>query len=303
VPYGGPPLGLQECRNLGRRAEHRRTVQTSHLSQAALAALAKLLLPVARILLRYGVTYDGFQSVAKRAFVRAASDEFRIPGKRATASRVAILTGMNRKDVGRFMKEVEDEGEIGREPANRSARIIAGWRRDKEFQTDGGRPATLEFKADEGSFRQLVQRYGNDVPPRAALDELLRVGAVESLKDGRLRLVARAYLPSVTDEDTLAVLGSHVPDLIRSIEHNLLAEGEDSFLQRRVVYDNVPEDVIGRVSEHVSATGQSVLEELDEYLAGEDRDANPEVKGEGRRRVVLGIYFLEEEFPEDSPDD
>ncbi len=280
----------------------RKSVQRKRVFQAALAALAKVILPVARILLRHGVSYEAFQTVAKRAFVRAASHELQIPDKSATASRVAVLTGMNRKDVGRLLKELDIEGDILAETVSRPAQVIAGWRRDPEFHTSAGKPAALDFKEESGSFWQLVRRYGNDVPPRALLDELLRVGAVERMATGKLRLVASAYLPGATDEAAFAILGSHVPDLLCSIEHNLDAEPGQAFFQRRVAYDNIPAGVIETVSEHVAWRGQQLLGELDGYLAAQDRDANPRVKGAGRRRVVLGMYFLEQEVPDEVKD-
>jgi len=272
--------------------------QGGDLGRLALKALARLLLPVVRILLRYGVPYEAFESVAKRTFVRAAFEEFRIPGRSPTASRVAVLTGMNRKDVGKLIKDIEAEGDVGPEPVGRPARIIAGWRRDPEFQSSGGRPAVLPFEGEETSFWQLVRRYGSDVPARAALDELERVGAVERTKDGRVRLIAKHYLPSVTDQDALAALGSHVPDLIASIEHNLLAAPAERFFQRSVAYDNVPADSVTRIGKRVSTSAQRLLETLDAYLERQDRDSNPEVEGSGRRRVVLGVYYLEHEVAE-----
>lgn len=45
------------------------------------------------------------------------------------------------------------------------------------------------------SFSELVKRYSGDIPVRAVLDELLRVGAVKQLRDGRICLLSRGYIP------------------------------------------------------------------------------------------------------------
>ena len=41
-----------------------------------------------------------------------------------------------------------------------------------------------------------------------------------------------------------------------------------------------------------------LLEKLDKFLAANDRDINPAVKGSGRMRVGMGIYYFEEDFSE-----
>jgi hypothetical protein len=74
-------------------------------------------------------------------------------------------------------------------------------------------------QAKGASFSSLVADHGADVPPRAVLDELLRVGAVDHLEDGRLRLVERAYIPQTDEDGKLEILGTDVADLLASIEH------------------------------------------------------------------------------------
>ena len=46
---------------------------------------------------------------------------------------------------------------------------------------------------------------------------------------------------------------------------------------------------------------QSLIEQLDLWMAGRDRDVNPTVQGSGRKRSMLGIYYFEEDFKEDDP--
>jgi len=41
-----------------------------------------------------------------------------------------------------------------------------------------------------------------------------------------------------------------------------------------------------------------MLEKLDVILAGHDRDYNPGIKGSGRKRLGVGIYYFEEDIDE-----
>jgi len=270
----------------------------SHTTEALLDALGRVLAPVVRILLRYGVTYRAFAEVAKRTYVRVAVDDFSIPNRKSSTSRIAVLTGLTRRDIASLLRSTE--GVDPEERINRAARVVAAWRRDPQFSGKGGRPLALPFEGDtDPTFSTLVRLYGSDVPARATLDELLRVGAVEKTRNGRVRLVARAYVPAASELDAIAILGSHVPDLVGSIDHNLEAKAEQPYLQRRVVYDNVPVEHADALRTEVADKGQALLERLDRTLAKHDRDASKGVKGSGRKRIGLGIYYFEEDTDEE----
>ncbi len=263
------------------------------------AAVRRLLRPLVRILLRYGVPYGAFADIAKRVYVDVASDDFTIKGRKQTGSRVSIITGISRKEVKRVQELIEpnDAGAVDR--YNRAARVISGWVRDGRF-SDRGRPAALPFEKGSASFADLVKTYSGDVPPRAILDELERVGAVTRLKDSRIKLTARAYVPTQGEIDKLGILGVDVADLIKCIDHNLEAAPEEAFFQRKVSYDNLPSESTEEIRAKAARLAQRALERLDELMARRDRDTNTDAAGTGRKRVSLGIYYYEEDYSEDN---
>ena len=147
------------------------------------------------------------------------------------------------------------------------------------------------------SFTSLVGAHAGDVTPRAVLDELLRVGAVDHTRDGRLRLLQRAYIPQADELAKLDFLGTDVADLISTIEHNL-APGEDKpFLQRKVAYDNLPADYLPRLRELLAPKAQKLLEELNADMARHDRDVTGQRDEGDRHRAMIGIYYYEEDRP------
>jgi hypothetical protein len=268
---------------------------SNKLSSVLAAAVLRLLEPLVRVLLRNGMSFNAFSDLARRAYVESAMREFGIPGKKQTVSRVSVLTGLSRKDVQRILgaQGTADSGEA-RERYNRAARVIAGWVRDQEFADASGEPAALAPDGPGASFGQLVKRYSGDVPARAVLDELLRVGAVQRQDDGRIRLLSRAYVPSASDLDKLDILGADVADLIATIDHNLRHGGADPRFQRKVMYDNVPRDAAAAFRALSAERAQALLEAMDQWLAPRDRDVNPSVQGAERVRVGVGIYYFEE---------
>ena len=268
------------------------------------SAIRRLLRPLVRILLRNGIAFGSFMEYAKQAYVDVAYHEFRVEGRKPSASRVAVLTGLTRKEVSRLARR-GDPTPAAVDRYNRAARVISAWIREPDFRDGRGRPAALHFDEGEPTFSELVRRSSGDVPPRAVLDELLRVGAVERRRDGRLKLVVRAYVPRTGEAEKLGILGTDVADLIASIDHNLTQPPETAFYQRKVAYDNLVEEVLPELRKRSGRRAQSLLEALDSFMSKHDRDANPDARGSGRQRAVLGIYYYEEPYgqaPSDEDD-
>lgn len=268
----------------------------SKQGRALTSVVSRILRPLIRALLRNGMPFKAFSDIAKRVYVEIGMDEFGIPGKKQTISRVSVLSGLTRKEVQRVVSAAGYSDTGIHENYNRAARVVAGWVRDREFADAKGNPQPLALEGDKASFSELVRRHSGDVPARAVRDELVRVGAVETLDDGRLRLVSRAYIPRTSDLDKLDILGTDVADLIATIDHNLQHGAGDPLFQRKVMYDNLPEESISRFRALSAEQSQQLLENLDRWLAQQDRDANPSVRGTGRRRAGIGIYYFEEDL-------
>jgi hypothetical protein len=243
------------------------------------------------------VSYSTFADYAKWVYVDVASSkEFGIKGRKQSTSRISVITGLSRKEVMRVRKLPKPDDSASVERYNRAARVIAAWRRDRKFLNDKGRPAPLPMAGPAVSFSELVKRFSGDVPVRATLDELIRVGAVERLEDGRINLLTRSYIPASSDADKLHILGTDVTHLISTIDHNLKSDPTGPFFQRKVAYDNLPDEVLPVFRKLSAKRAQALLESLDRWLAQHDRDITPTVKGTGRNRAGIGIYYFEEPF-------
>jgi Family of unknown function (DUF6502) len=272
------------------------------VGQALTAAIERVLRPLFRILLRNNMSFKAFLDIAKRAYVEVADSEFGIPGKKQSVSRVALLSGLTRKEVQRLLDApVADDAETG-ERYNRAARVVAGWVRDPEFSDADGNPKVLTLQENttpgRASFASLVRRFSGDIPFRAVLDELLRVGVVEKLDENRIRLKTRAYVPESGDVDKLNILGTDVSDLVSTIGHNLQHGATDPFFQRKVMYDNVPVEALQEFRRLSGAQAQALLERLDKWLSQHDRDTHPGTGGTGQVRTGVGIYYFEENVPQ-----
>ncbi len=265
---------------------------------ALAGAVLVLLRPLVRLLLRYGIPYGAFADLAKRVYVDIAGEEFTIPGRKQTVSRISVITGLSRKEVRRILAMEAPDNAEELQRYNRAARVISGWVRDRRFLDGAGRPAALPLEKPSPSFSDLVREHSGDVPARAVLDELERVGAVEQLRDGRIRLRSRAYVPQAGEADKLAILGTDVADLISCIDHNLTCSPDEAFFQRKVAYDNLPREAMGELRRVAAERAQQLLEDLDRWMSARDRDTNPGTTGSGRKRASVGVYYYEEDVPE-----
>ena len=271
-------------------------MEEKHLKPIS-AAVLRLLRPLVRILLRNGVSYRTFSDLAKWVYVDVAIKEFGIRGRKQSTSRVSVITGLSRKEVNRVRQLPRPDDRASSERYNRAARVIAAWRRESSFLDAKGKPAALPMVGSGATFSELAKRFSGDVPARAILDELIRVGAVERLEDGRVCLLTRAYIPEGSDADKLHILGTDVGHLISTIDHNLKPDPIGPLLQLKVAYDNLPDEVLPEFRRLSAKRAQVLLESLDRWLAKRDRDVTPTVKGSGRNQAGLGLYYFEEPYP------
>ena len=272
------------------------------------AAVIKLFRPLVRILLRNGVSYSTFADLAKWVYVDVATREFKIEGRKQSTSRVSVITGLSRREVMRVRQLPRPDVDASTERHNRAARVIAAWRRESDFLDAKGHPAELPMEGQGATFSELVKRYSGNVPPRAILDELMNVGAVERSADGRYRLLTRAYIPKNIDTHKLNILGTDVGHLISTIHHNLSPESREPLFQRKVAYDNLPDEALPKFRKLFSKKAQSLLESADQWLAQRDLDTAPTAsdtasieddttllaKDTGRNKAGFGIFFFEE---------
>jgi len=260
------------------------------------ASVARLLMPLVRLLLRSGVSYGVFADIAKRIYVEVAMADFTIPDRKQTISRASVITGLSRKEVLRVQRLPPLSDEQIQERYNRAVRVVTGWARDASFLSAEGEPKPLPLEGEGETFAQLVRKYSGDAPARAVLDELLRAGSVELLASGEVRLIAPAYVPESGLEDKLSILGSDTADLIATIDHNLVHSGQESRFQLKVSYDNLPEEPLGRFRTFSSEKAFELLKVLDQELSQLDRDVNPASEGRGRIRAGISIYYFEEDL-------
>jgi len=228
--------------------------------------LRKILTAIIRTLLRNGMSYGEFDQIARKCFVDVAFADFAPEKKKQTVSNVAILTGLNRKEVKK-LHELEEEGsEAPARQYSRVVRVLSGWINDERFLRKDGNPRDLEYEG-ENSFSELVRLYSGDMPVAAMQKVLAGSGNIKITQDNRVRLLSHAYLPSDDPVEKLSILGTDTSQLIKTIDFNLTATEQDLRFQRKASNPQVSVGAIPEIKQFLRRKGQAFLEEVDYYLS------------------------------------
>lgn len=258
--------------------------------KSILQACYAFLVPIARFLLRSGVSFREFSDIARLAFVHVATEDYGIRGRPTNISRVAAMTGIPRKDVKRLRAIGEAYFEDPRSHLSPLGDVLQAWCTNPHYLDEEGRPRPIPYSGGEVSFEQLVQVYAGDVPAGALKVELLRFGAVIEDDDGNLRVAKREIIPKNLDERLFTSLAFSLKALATTIAHNtdpnLTAPPRiERFVQSGFLTSASRE----RLQRIIRIRIANFTEEIDDALSsGELTD---EKHG---RRIGVGVYFHED---------
>lgn len=256
--------------------------------------------PLVRILLKNGVSFAEFAELLKNVFVDVAERDLGMPGRRPSQARVAILTGLSRKEVARQKAIIESGDLLSESNLNRVTRTLEAWHTDPEYTGAYGLPIELVFERtdDKPSFSSLVKKYSGDMAARAMLDELLRVSAAESLPSGHIRVLMRTYIPQSLHPDALERLGTVVNNFVTTYEYNMEHNVSGDTRFERVVYaDNgLSPDLMPAFDRLIRVKGLQLLVELDNWLNTQQSALDKEDETSRAVNTGVGIYhFIQED--------
>jgi len=252
-----------------------------------------MLRPLVRILLRHGISFAEFAEIVKAVYVEIAVTDFKVEGKRGTKSRIAVITGLTRKEVSRVVEGARKDSGESKSNLNRVARVLAGWHTDPDFIGPYGMP--LEIRYEEGglsavNFSNLVRRYSGDMSPRSMLDELMRVGAVVETEPGWLKVLRRVYEPQTLAMDNFERVGEVVKNFVDTVDFNLQKKEAGAGRFERIVYstEGIRDEDFSKFRNYVNERCQALLEEIDNWIARLDLPEKAETTK--TTHTGVGIY-------------
>ena len=266
-----------------------------NIKQRVLDAFLLMMRPIVRLLLRYGIGYREFAEVTKQAFVDVASSDFGLRGRPTNISRVAVMTGLTRKEVRRLRdKEKVGDSSISVKTTP-LADVLHHWHTQSDFTDDNGRPMPLPFSGDEQSFTMLVKKFGGDIPAGAMRTEMKRVGVVNEDESGLLTAVSRAFKPESDHENLITLLVHAGYSMLANIEHNTNPDRPEATWPIRVIFTKSKR---GSDSKQLRRITRDRIVEFSEaiddifmaYEALQDEDSS-DSSGDV---VAVGVHYFEE---------
>jgi hypothetical protein len=257
------------------------------------ASCRALLQPIARLLLKSGVTWKEFAELSRQTFVEVATREFGLRGRPTNVSRVALLTGLVRREVRRQQQAANAEPQSITGYMSKASRVLSGWHQDSEFLDGEGGPRVLPLEGEGATFAELVRRYGGgDIPAGALLKELQLARSIERLADGTVRALTRVYLPRRMDAGQIRLWGSVLQDVGATLEHNLTRDVKTApRFERRALSVRVDQRALPAFKQFLEQEGQAFLERVDDWLTAHQvrEDADDEAV-----RLGAGVYHIED---------
>jgi len=256
-----------------------------HLRQA----LALMLKPLVRLMIAQGVTHAEFAETTKEVYVETALRHFEDAG-RVNKSRIAILTGLTRKEVKNVIDRTLEEA-LPDKNYSRPERVLTGWFSDPKYTGPYGIPLELPYESvqqDGPSFVKLVREYSGDMAPRQMLNELLVSGSVIEV-EGRYKAVRRMYKFSALSPEFIKRLGEVGYRVFSTAAKNIDKEMEGSGYFDRMVFadEGCTQEVIDAFDKYIKVRGQELLEEIDVWFSSRSEKNEGDVE-----KKDTGLYMV-----------
>ena len=217
-------------------------------------------------------------------------------------SRLAVTTGLSRKELSRMRNELTAEPTADRSNVSRtsyisrSARVMQLWHSDRRFIDGLGKPLELEIDGAANSFTALVKLAGGDIPVGALKAELLAAGAADETLHGRLKARTRHYIPATSQDEIVLGLSRIVFPVLTGLAKNSQVQGDERFLQR-IAYTHRLSAERAECFRHF-AQSQSIdfLERIDDWISANEAPPETDVATDSPIYIV-GVFHFDGEIP------
>lgn len=238
-------------------------------------ALRMMLKPLVKLLVSQGVSHGDFSEAAKDVYVEIAVRHFDKSSK-VNQSRIAILTGLTRKEVKNVIDRAMRSEPQGKN-FSRPSRVLAGWHSDPRFLGPYGVPLEIPYESSVSggtpSFVELVKTYSGDMAPRPMLKELMRIGAVIESDNKTYKVLRRDFIPEALSAELVERLGEVTHNFFSTAAKNIEKRSAKDGLFERIVFaeHGVTPQTVEMFDEFVKKRGQEFLEELDNWLVAREK--------------------------------
>ncbi|MGC8697808.1 MAG: DUF6502 family protein [Halothiobacillus sp.] len=265
-----------------------------------------ILRPLVRFLIGHGWTFGAISELLKYVCVEEACRQQGTGARGLTDSKVSLISGVHRKEVRRIREELtqsETHHLKLRHGANTAAQLIALWMTHPHYQNEQGEPIALPLRAANApSVEALARLVKADVRVRTIVDDLVRAGVAEERGD-MIGLLRCSYVSDIP-EDRLIFMANNVGDHLAAAVHNLEG-GSPKYLEQALYFDELTAVELEKLRPELRRLGEKLLRDAYQRVAKSRPSADetpPAPKPNQTRRMRLGVYYFEDETPQNTCD-
>lgn len=244
-----------------------------------------LLTPIIRVLSAIGFSYRDFAETAKTVYVEVAMAEDRRRARKTSLSRVALISGITRREAARLRDVVAAEPTTYEDPTTSISNLVHAWNTDPRYSEQGS-PRELPLEG-AGSLETLIECHKGGRDADEFVRDLVRTGVVE-VRPGSARARVSEFLLRPLDELSLEHFACVMHDVGHAAGANVFGYGGRRF-ERRVIAYRADPDVADELKAHLSERIGCLFDEVRDAM----RPDNSVMQG--ARRVGFGVYGIGED--------
>lgn len=273
------------------------TLDNTSMDSALGGVLSRVLDPVARLCLAFGITFAKVEEALKRSFVQEALAVHPEAAGHGMVSRISTATGINRREVTR-LTSAEPPARATRQPV--AAELIARWCTDPAYRDPEGGSRTLRRQGPAPSFESLAHAITRDVHFRSVLDELTRLGMVcYNGDEDSVTLTRTDFVPQADTGQMLDLLAENVGDHLAAAVDNVTASGPQH-LEQAVFADELSAESAAALHPIITGHWQALRDQLVPVITGLI-EADKQAGRSQDQRVRIGLYSFAEQAPSLQP--
>jgi hypothetical protein len=245
-----------------------------------LTALRYLLKPLVRLAIKNGVLFPDFNAALRKAYVDVAAKQMTASKMQATDEGISLIANIEIQDVRDILRPVGDAKDTPSvQEVSPMVIILGAWHSDPMYAGPYGVLRDLPFsrgvaeRAD--SFTDLVQTHYPGINPQVALDELMRVEAVQDVGNGFYRPTRRTYVSDPLSRTSIFYMARVVHNLCETLEVNLRPEsaGGKGLVERSSFTQyGIPKEDHPAFDKFIRERGQAFADDVDNWLTPHDQE-------------------------------
>jgi hypothetical protein len=177
--------------------------------------------------------------------------------------------------------------------------ILHRWYSEQAYLTNDGVPRVLDFDGGDGSFSDLVRKFGGDIPPGAMRTELKRINAIKESDDGRLQILKRNVSGLDVHDRLITGLAKVVYPAALALAHNTKSgKNGDTWVHRSTSTKYVRDNDLARIRRISSDRLAEFVESIDDLFVAYETLYESDGTNASTRAVGIGVFYFEEDKSE-----